>query len=280
MRLANVDGRLAIHGGAEIWHDVALASGGRFGPDPMSAYEDWPGLAEWARGARPDAPVSAGEIGAVVPNPKQIFAVGLNYHDHTQETGFVQPEHPLIFTKYASCLCGPEGTIAMPSDTVDWEVELVTVIGARAYQVSRADALGYVAGFTIGQDFSDRATQMRGNPAQFGLGKSYPNFGPLGPYLATADELPALESLRLTCTVNGELMQEGHVSDMVFDIPALICYLSSVCPLEPGDLVFTGTPSGVGMGRQPTRYLKSGDRVVTEITGLGRMEHVMTEAGR
>nr|WP_232075895.1 fumarylacetoacetate hydrolase family protein [Phytohabitans suffuscus] len=183
------------------------------------------------------------------------------------------PDYPMIFTKFVTSIAGPSGDIVLPSANVDWEVELVAVIGRAATGVRREDAWGHVAGLSVGQDISEREVQRRGQPAQFSLAKSYPGFGPVGPYLVTLDEAGDPGDLALRCTVNGEVMQDGNTSSMVFPIPELIAYLSAVCTLLPGDLIFTGTPPGVGMGRKPPRYLAPGDVMETTIEGLGTMRH-------
>nr|MDT0657185.1 fumarylacetoacetate hydrolase family protein [Micromonospora sp. DSM 115978] len=282
MRLANLTGRLvALTDGGAI--DVATASGGRFGPDPQSVYEDWSSFAEWAGsgGIGPGLPrtvVEPSALGPAVPRPRQIFAVGLNYRDHTAESGYEQPTSPMVFTKFPSCLTGPNGDIVLSGEQVDWEIELVAVIGRTASRVPPEDAWGYVAGLTIGQDLSDREVQMRGAPPQFSLGKSFPGFGPVGPWLTTLDEIKEPDQLDLTCAINGEPMQVGNTRDMVFPIPELVAYLSGVCPLQPGDLIFTGTPPGVGLGRRPPRYLVPGDVLESRIEGLGGMRHRLVSA--
>lgn len=279
MRLANLAGRLVVMTG-DGTVDVAAASEGRFGPDPQAVYDDWPAFAGWAATASTAADgerLDREALGPVVPRPRQIFAVGLNYRDHIAESGFAQPAQPMIFTKFASCLTGPFGDIILPSATVDWEIELVAVIGRQAVRVPSATAWEHVAGLTIGQDLSDRAVQMLGSPPQFSLGKSFPGFGPVGPWLVSVDELAgspgSLEKLSLTCTVNGEVVQQGSTADLVFPVPELVSYLSGICTLYPGDLIFTGTPPGVGMGRRPPRYLASGDVLESRIDGLGLMRH-------
>jgi 2-keto-4-pentenoate hydratase/2-oxohepta-3-ene-1,7-dioic acid hydratase in catechol pathway len=209
----------------------------------------------------------------VSPRPRQIFAVGLNYVDHAAESGLSLPEQPMIFTKFASCLAGPYGDIVLPSATVDWEIELVVVIGRAAAGVREANAWDHVAGLTVGQDLSDREVQMRGAPPQFSLGKSFAGFGPVGPYLTTLDEVADPTALGLTCTINGEVVQDGSTSSMAFSVPEVIGYLSGICTLLPGDLIFTGTPPGVGLGRKPPRYLAPGDILESTITGLGTMRH-------
>ncbi|MFC0530044.1 fumarylacetoacetate hydrolase family protein [Phytohabitans kaempferiae] len=273
MRLANQGGRLVIVTGDEVV-DVATASEGQFGPDPQSAYDVWAAFTAWAaQGHAPTGKLEEAILGPVTPRPRQIFAVGLNYADHAAESGHPLPEYPMVFTKFVTSITGPYGDIALPSANVDWEVELVAVIGKPATAVRPEDAWEHVAGLTVGQDISEREVQRRGQPAQFSLAKSYPGFGPVGPYLVTLDEAGDPANLALTCSINGEVMQDGNTSSMVFSIPELIGYLSGVCTLLPGDLIFTGTPPGVGMGRKPPRYLATGDLLETSIDGLGTMRH-------
>lgn len=275
MRLANQGGRLVIVTGDEVV-DVATASEGRFGPDPQVAYDAWGDFTTWAaRSHEPTGKLDEAALGPISPRPRQVFAVGLNYADHAAESGHPLPEHPMIFTKFVTAIAGPSGDIVLPSASVDWEVELVAVIGEAATAVPAEDAWGHVAGLAVGQDLSEREVQRRGQPPQFSLAKSYPGFGPVGPYLVTLDEAGDPGDLALTCTVNGEVMQAGNTRSMVFPIPELIAYLSGVCTLLPGDLIFTGTPPGVGMGRKPPRYLAPGDVLETTIDGLGTMRHRM-----
>ncbi|GIE99991.1 fumarylacetoacetate hydrolase family protein [Paractinoplanes rishiriensis] len=280
MKIANLAGRLALLTAAgDAALDAATASAGRFGPSPTTAFDSWPTFTAWAHisdmsGAKA---FNTDDLGPVSPLPRQVFAVGLNYVDHTAEAGFTQPTQPMIFTKFPSCLHGPRGDIPLPAPasdiSVDWEVELVVVIGVLADRVAPDDAWAHVAGLTVGQDLSERDLQMRGAPPQFSLAKSYPRFGPIGPHLTTLDEAGDPGDLTLTCTLNGEMVQNGNTRDMVFDVPALVAYLSSVCPLFPGDLIFTGTPPGVGMGRKPPRYLEPGDILESRIDTLGTMRH-------
>jgi len=158
-----------------------------------------------------------------------------------------------------------------PGGRTDWEIELVVVIGARAFQVSAAEAWQYVAGLTAGQDLSDRLMQMAATPPQFSLGKSYPGFSPMGPYLVTPDEFDNPDDLTLGCAVNGEEMQKGRTRDLIFTVAELIEYLSGAVPLLPGDVIFTGTPAGVGMGRSPQRFLRAGDDLVSFVAGVGEL---------
>jgi 2,4-didehydro-3-deoxy-L-rhamnonate hydrolase len=274
MRLANLAGRavLATRDGAL---DLERVSGGRFAADPMAALASWDAVLDWAAGRSGGAatPIDAAHLGPPVPRPSKIFGVGLNYRDHAAEAGLEVPAQPLIFTKFPTCLTGPHGDIRLSSDRVDWEVELVVVIGRHARAVAERDALAHVAGYAVGQDVSDRRLQFAGSPPQFSLGKSLETFGPLGPAVVSLDEIPDPDGLVLWCEVNGERMQDGHTRDMIFAVPELVAYLSRHCPLEPGDLVFTGTPAGIGSVRTPRRYLGAGDVVTSAIEGVGTLQN-------
>ncbi|WP_426574908.1 fumarylacetoacetate hydrolase family protein [Aquihabitans sp. McL0605] len=274
MKLANHGGRLAlvVDGGCI---DVADASAGRFGPDPASAYADWDALDEWAATATGDVkPLDERSLGAPSPEPRQVFAIGLNYASHAEESGMALPEVPAVFTKYPASLGGPFEPIELSGEMVDWEVELVVVIGRHADRVVEADAWAHVAGLCVGQDVSDRKVQFAAG-AQFSLGKSYRSYGPTGPWLVTLDELDDPGDLALGCSIDGETVQEDRTTGLVFDIPRLIVELSAVVPLLPGDLIFTGTPAGVGITRQPPRFLKEGEVVESWIEGIGTIRNTV-----
>lgn len=257
--------------------DVERASGGRFSSDPQAVYDDWAGFVAWAHsfegGTVEDFDPLAATTGAPAPRPRQVFAIGLNYRMHAAEADLSYPDEPPTFTKFPSCIAGPSGELRLPADTVDWEVELVAVIGTQAEKVTAADGWEHVAGLTVGQDFSERRLQTAGPIPQFSLGKSYPGFGPIGPSLVTPDELANPDDLGLECRVNGETVQKDRTSSMIFPVPELVARLSAICTLYPGDVIFTGTPSGVGHARKPARYLKPGDEVTTRIDGIGTMWH-------
>jgi 2,4-didehydro-3-deoxy-L-rhamnonate hydrolase len=275
MRVANLGGRAVLVTSGGVL-DLARASGGRFGPDPMAAFAAWDALVSWAAGRAPDAadgPLDPTRLGPPVPRPAKVFGVGLNYRDHAAEAGLEVPDAPLIFTKFPSCLTGPTGDVRLSSNRVDWEVELVVVIGRTARAVAERDAMAYVAGYTVGQDVSDRRLQFAGKPPQFSLGKSLDTFGPLGPAVVSLDEIAEPDDLVLRCDVNGERMQDGRTRDMIFPVASLIAYLSRHVPLEPGDLVFTGTPAGIGSVRTPRRYLAPGDLLVSTIEGVGTLRN-------
>ncbi|GAA3581203.1 fumarylacetoacetate hydrolase family protein [Amycolatopsis ultiminotia] len=273
MRVLNVDGRAVLETAAGR-ADVATASSGRFGPDPQSLFTEWDAFGAWAATVRPGPGGPEGPLRSPVPRPPQVFAVGLNYVRHAEETGLAAATaRPLTFTKFPSSIAGPDGDLVLSGDQVDWEVELVAVIGRPAHRVAPEKAWDHVAGLTAGQDFSDRAVQMAGSPPQFSLGKSFPGYGPLGPALVTPDEFDDRDDLLLSCRVNGETVQEGRSSLMIHPVARLVSALSWICPLGHGDVIFTGTPDGVGMGRKPARYLTSGDVVVTTVEGIGTMTH-------
>lgn len=275
MRVANHEGRLVIVT-ADGAIDVERASGGRFGPAPMSAFDDWSEFRAWAETqSGTAAALNPSRLGPPVPAPRQIFAVGLNYVRHAAESGLPLPERPLVFTKFVSALAGPFGEVELSSASVDWEVELVVVIGREGRHVAEADAWSYVAGLTAGQDFSDREVQSAGSPPQFSLGKSFPGFAPIGPYLVSVDEFADPDDLRVTTTVDSEVKQHSRSSDLVFSVPQLVSYLSTIVTLLPGDLIFTGTPEGVGLGQTPPVYLRDGQVVETTIETIGSMRHVM-----
>jgi 2-keto-4-pentenoate hydratase/2-oxohepta-3-ene-1,7-dioic acid hydratase in catechol pathway len=204
-----------------------------------------------------------------------VFAIGLNYAAHAAEASLAVPGDLTVFTKFASSLAGPYGIITLPPGTVDWEVELVAVIGRGGAHIPAATAWSHVAGITIGQDLSERTMQSAGPAPQYSLAKSFPGFGPVGPLLATPDEFEDPDSIELGCAVNGEQVQKGSTSDMVFPVPEIVARLSKVTQLFPGDVIFTGTPPGVGVGRVPQRFLAPGDELVTYMRGVGEMRHRM-----
>jgi 2,4-didehydro-3-deoxy-L-rhamnonate hydrolase len=282
MRIGNLDGRLVV-GTATGALDVEEASGGRFGSSPAAIYDQWAEFTAWAQesGATAQAgqPFDLSQLRAPSPTPRQSFGIGLNYRDHVSESGMAVPEQPSVFTKFPSCLTGPTGEIELvPGGHNDWEVELVVVIGTTAHQVTPEAAWSHVAGLTAGQDLSERITQLNGAPPQFSLGKSFPGFGPTGPWLVTVDEFANPDDLELGCSLNGEEVQKSRTSYLLISVPELITKLSAILTLLPGDIIFTGTPAGVGMGRSPQRWLAPGDELVTWIEGIGEMRHRFVDA--
>jgi 2-keto-4-pentenoate hydratase/2-oxohepta-3-ene-1,7-dioic acid hydratase in catechol pathway len=218
------------------------------------------------------APLDMAALGAPSPSPRQVFAIGLNYASHAAESGRDVPTVPAVFTKFPASLTGPFDPIVLSGGMVDWEVELVVVIGRACDRVVAADAWDHVAGLTVGQDVSDRHVQFAAG-GQFSLGKSYRSYGPTGPWLVTTDELGDPSDLGLRCSIDGEVVQDGRTGDMVLGVPRLIAELSAVVPLLPGDLIFTGTPAGVGVGRTPPRFLQAGEVVESWIEGIGTMRN-------
>jgi 2,4-diketo-3-deoxy-L-fuconate hydrolase len=252
--------------------DLERHSGGSFSADPMEAiarHEELNSLAETLREKTPDGPFEPSEAGPCSPRPQKIFGIGLNYRSHAKESGMEAPENPLVFTKFPNCLAGPESDVIVFGETTDWEAELVVVIGTRARDISEGDAWKAVAGLTCGQDISERRTQFASKPPHFSLGKSFDTFGPIGPYIVSLDQFDDPANLAISCDINGERRQEARTDDLIFSIPALIAYLSGICTLEPGDLIFTGTPAGVGASSQT--FLKPGDSITTRIEGIGSM---------
>jgi len=280
MRLANFRGRatIVVQGRAV---DVERASGGALGSDPMVLSDlshhdrlrtiaaavspaDWPELDESG-------------LGAPVPRPPKGYGVGLNYRQHAIESGREFPTEPHLFAKTENCVCGPFDEIVVPSglDMIDYETELVIVFGRTCKGATRENAWSHLAGVTCGQDISDRGEQFRPPLKQFTIAKSYDTFGPIGPYLVTPDEFPDADALSLRGTVSGEVMQEAVTSDLIFDVPALVVWLSRYITFQPGDLVWTGTPGGVGEARG--RFLRHGDVVETWIEGIGTMRNPVVE---
>jgi 2-keto-4-pentenoate hydratase/2-oxohepta-3-ene-1,7-dioic acid hydratase in catechol pathway len=278
LRIANIAGRakLLVDGGQV---DIESASNGYFDADPAALFERLDELRTFAGSVtHADEAWDPAAAGPPSPAPRQIFAIALNYADHAVETGVDAPSDPLVFAKYVTSLSGPITEVALPAGLVDWEVEVVAVVGATARNVSSSAGWNYVAGLTAGQDLSERQLQLSGPAPQFGLAKSFPGFSPIGPVLVSPEEFDRLDDLGLGCDINGEEVQKGRSSDMIFPIPELIAYLSRIVTLLPGDLIFTGTPPGVGMGRTPPRFLQEGDRLHSWIEGIGELEQTFTQA--
>jgi 2-keto-4-pentenoate hydratase/2-oxohepta-3-ene-1,7-dioic acid hydratase in catechol pathway len=202
----------------------------------------------------------------------KYVAIGLNYTDHAAESSMPLPQEPILFTKWQSCVCGPNDDTIMPLDStkLDWEVELGVVIGRRAHNVSQAEALEYVAGYCLANDVSERAYQLDLSGGQWSTGKGFDTFGPVGPWLVTRDEIPDPQNLDMWLDVNGQRKQTGNTSKMIFPCDYLVSYCSRVMTLEAGDLIITGTPPGVGLSRKPPQFLKVGDIVELSVAGLGR----------
>ncbi len=221
-----------------------------------------------------------GRIGACLSRVPNFFCIGLNYAKHAAEAGAQPPNEPIIFSKASSALSGPFDPVQIPrgAEKTDWEVELGVVIGRETLYVSEADALDHVAGYCIVNDVSERAFQIE-RGGQWIKGKSAPGFGPVGPWLVTADEVPDPQALRVRLSLNGETVQDESTSDMIFSVAQIISHMSQFMKLMPGDIIATGTPSGVGMGMKPQRFLKPGDVMELEVSGLGRQRQDVTAAG-
>ncbi|WP_454812884.1 fumarylacetoacetate hydrolase family protein [Paenarthrobacter nitroguajacolicus] len=282
MRLANIAGRLTLITPAQLVVDVSAATDGRFSHRIDECFDRWDELIEIAatlegEGSKPVTEVLPESFGNPAA-PRQIFAIGLNYSDHAAEASLAVPDDLTVFTKFASALAGPYGQVELPSSTVDWEAELVVVMGRGGNKIAVEDAWSYVAGVSVGQDLSERTLQLAGPAPQYSLAKSFPGFAPIGPFLVTPDEFRNPDSLALGCFINGEQVQRGNTADMVFPVPEIIAGLSRVATLLPGDVIFTGTPSGVGVGRVPPRFLAAGDELVSYVEGVGEMRHQMTKA--
>lgn len=223
--------------------------------------------------------VTPERIGACLADMPNFHCVGMNYAKHAAETGAEPPSEPILFSKATSCLSGPFDPVVIPRGSVktDWEVELGVVIGRYASYVSEDDALDYVAGYCTLNDVSERACQFD-HGGQWVKGKSAPTFGPTGPYLVTADEISDPQSLRLDLSLNGETVQDSNTSDMIFTVREIISYMSQFMALRPGDVIATGTPSGVGLGMKPPKFLKPGDVMELEVEGLGRQRQNVVAA--
>ena len=279
MRFGNLAGRAVLlsDDGAI---DVAEASGGRFGPDPAHVLDDWAAFRK-ASDAFIDHPVSfdPASLGAPSPTPRQVFAIGLNYASHAREAGMEVPTVPAVFTKFPASLGGPFDDVVLSGEMVDWEVELVVVIGAKAHHVPEAEAWEVVAGLTVGQDISDRMVQFAAG-GQFSLGKSYASYGPTGPWMITPDALADPDDLALGCSIDGVVVQEDRTSGLVFSVSRLIAELSQVVDLLPGDLLFTGTPAGVGIVQQPPRFLAPGEVITSWVEGIGTITNHVVAGGK
>jgi 2,4-diketo-3-deoxy-L-fuconate hydrolase len=243
-----------------------------FAGDGLKELGSW--VAAHSSAPRVDAAV---RLGPPVSRPSKIVCIGLNYHDHAAETKAESPKEPVIFFKASSSLVGPNDALVMPRNAtkVDWEVELALVIGKRASYVDKADALAHVAGYALHNDYSERGFQLE-RGGQWVKGKSADTFAPLGPFLATPDEIANVGSLEMWLNVNGESRQKSSTSNMIFDVSTLVSYVSQFMTLLPGDLISTGTPAGVGLGMNPPVYLQAGDIVELGIEGLGESKQIVT----
>ncbi len=255
------------------YYDVNTISNGDISSNSVEALSDTDKLSHlYANLNDYDPSGDLGDINLDPPIiPTNVFAVGLNYKKHAEESNLEIPPFPMIFTKHSTCISGPKSDICMKSDMVDYEAELVFVIGKGGKDINKEVAWDHVAGLCVGQDISDRPVQFHATPPQFNLGKSFDTFGPIGPYLVSTDLFDNKESLKLQCWVNDELRQETLTNDLIFDIPYLISYISEFITLNTGDVIFTGTPEGVGATQG--KFLKDGDILKTSIEGIGTLEN-------
>lgn len=270
-RLATIAGRAALLAGNH-YYDLEQVSNGRFSPHTRHALAhtaDLHTLAATLEQATPFGTLDGITFDPPIPDPTKIFAIGLNYRAHAYEANLAIPSQPMVFTKFQNCLAGSTAVIELGSHTVDWEVELVVVIGTGGRHIPPENGWNHVAGLTIGQDISDRTVQFALTPPQFSFGKSNDTYGPIGPAIVSPDLLPDPNNLAISCHINGRLWQNSRTNDFIFTIPQLIAYLSAACTLTPGDLIFTGTPAGIGMPSKT--YLQDGDEITSTIEGLGSM---------
>ncbi|WP_026531346.1 fumarylacetoacetate hydrolase family protein [Haematomicrobium sanguinis] len=271
-------------GGSVTGIDIGTASGGTFGTDVAELYPRWAEFTEWARtaelGDAEHVEINQELLGAPSPAPTQILAVGLNYAEHADESGFDKPvDLPPVFTKFRSALTGPRTAVVLPQGGhTDWEVELAVVLGAELTRATPDQAREAIAGYTGSQDISERISQLRGPAPQFSLGKSYPGFLPTGPWLVTLDEFANPDDVALECSIDDEIVQQSSTTSLLFSVTELLSGLSQVITLYPGDLVLTGTPSGVGLGRNPQRYLQPGDVLSSRFESIGKLQQTFLAA--
>ena len=270
---ANIDDRSALVQG-ETFFDLDTVTNGVVSPDAMEAIQNSDLLHHYAAQLgdyEPSGIIADVDVCAPIPHPRNSFGVGLNYQLHVEEAASKTPSTPMVFTKFPSCIGGPTDDVIMRSDECDYEGELVVVIGKDGKDIKREEAWSHILGLSVGQDFSDRGVQYKDQPAQFNLGKSFDTFGPTGPYLVSTDSFTDPSDLEIRTTVNGEIRQSDRTSNMIFDIPTLVSYISSITALSVGDIIFSGTPEGVGF--RNGSFLKDGDIVETTIEGIGTMRN-------
>lgn len=270
---ANINDRSALVQG-EAFFDLATITDGAVSTDAMEAILNSDLLHHYAAqlgNYEPSGIIAEANVRAPVPRPRNSFGVGLNYQLHVEEAASKTPSTPMVFTKFPSCISGPNDDVIMRSDECDYEGELLVVIGRGGKDIKKSEAWSYVLGLSVGQDFSDRGVQYKDQPAQFNLGKSFDTFGPTGPYLVSTDSFTDPNDLEIVTRVNGEVRQSDRTSNMIFDVPTLISYISSITALAMGDIIFSGTPEGVGFRNRS--FLKDGDIVETTVEGVGTMQN-------
>ncbi|MEM7093090.1 MAG: fumarylacetoacetate hydrolase family protein [Actinomycetota bacterium] len=269
-KLGTIDGRAILADDAH-WYDLESVSGSSLGADPMAALaapDRLSALTAALGDHEPGGALEGATLGPPVPSPQKTFGIGLNYQDHAAESSMELPENPLVFTKFPSCLVGPTADVELRSGACDYEGELVVVIGSGGKDIAPEDAWDRIVGVTVGQDISDRGAQFAAKPPHFDLGKSFDTFGPTGPFVIPSSSVDP-ENLRIRTTVNGEVRQDGSTADLIFDVPTLVSYLSRITTLVTGDLIFTGTPEGVGAAKG--LFLADGDVIETTIDDVGTM---------
>ncbi|MCP4226922.1 MAG: fumarylacetoacetate hydrolase family protein [Actinomycetia bacterium] len=269
---ANVAGRSALVDADDQWYDLERLTGGAVSSDPMTALGREARLHEAATGlgaATAEGVLDEADLGSPVPTPRNAFGIGLNYRPHAEESGMDLPKTPLVFGKFTSCIVGPTAEVELRSKTTDWEVELVVVIGKPGRDIPAASAWDHVLGLTVGQDVSDRALQFAAKPPHFDLGKSRDTYGPMGPVLVSTDSFDDPTDLAITCDINDDRKQDDRTTSLIFSVAELIEYLSGIITLDTGDVIFTGTPAGVGAATQT--FLEPGDVITSTIEGIGTM---------
>lgn len=250
--------------------DLEKVSGGKFSSEPIDAFHRWDEVRQFAATVTDTGtPCDVNELDAPSPWPTQVFGIGLNYRTHAEESGMPIPTAPLTFTKFSSSVAHGNADIPIYGGSIDWEVELVVVMANGGRDIAKENAWNHVAGICVGQDISDRALQFATTPPQFNLGKSRKNYSPFGPWLVDAQDVANKDALHMTCTLNGETVQDTVTDDLIFSVSDIISYLSGIVQLLPGDVIFTGTPGGVGFSRKPPVTLKPGDVLVSTIDGIG-----------
>ena len=270
-RFASKNGRAHLVVGSDNrLVDLAEASRGKFSSEPIDAFRRWNEVRDFAATVTSGgAPCVQSELDAPSPWPLQVFGIGLNYRSHAEESGMAIPTEPLTFTKFSSSIAGPDADIPIHGGTVDWEAELVVVVASGGRNIPAERAWDAIAGIAVGQDISDRRLQLATQPPQFSLGKSRENYSPFGPWLVDARDVANRDGMHLTCTLNGNEVQNAVTDDLIFSVPAIVSYLSGIVQLLPGDVIFTGTPAGVGGSRKPPVFLKPGDVLQTTLEGVG-----------
>ncbi|MEM9257481.1 MAG: fumarylacetoacetate hydrolase family protein [Pseudomonadota bacterium] len=284
MKIASLQGRSTLVSGTGLI-DIESASGGEFPVQTDALIPALDELQAWLEADKPAAtdPRIAADflaepslLDAPLTRPRQVFALGLNYRSHANEVAMDLPKSPMIFTKFVSSLAGPGANIRLPGKSVDWEVELVAVIGQGGRDIPEHESLSRICAYCVGQDVTERNCQFENSPAQFGMAKSFANFSPIGPWLTTADELGDPQDLAIACHLDGETVQEARTSMMLFDLKTQVAYLSSICELYPGDIIFTGTPAGIGFSRNPQRFIQPGETLTSHIEQLGTLRNTFT----